>query len=274
MKRKGAERLYQGITNVREDFIEDAQNEMMHHKTVRHRRKMRWIPAAACLVLLFGIVTAFATSAWGAKLLRKFTSPTESGYDLAAEIERKKMSCFSDALQDLSGSIAAQFENLKASDSRYPGQVQQDFASLDAALRFIGLKELRFSDVGLTEDGAVLLVTGDSSGKIENLILEACYHTQDIRVQAYATIYTENGEGKPVEIGAAAAEKIAFAESYYTTAGGIECLILSAEAMESGYQNTDGYLVKDGILYSVHIAYLAKDRQRAEKLLHRWADGF
>ncbi len=62
---------------------------------MQHKRKLRWLPLAACLILLFGAITDLAATHLGPKLLRKFTSQTESDYELTARIEQKSLSCFS-----------------------------------------------------------------------------------------------------------------------------------------------------------------------------------
>ena len=65
-----------------------------------------------------------------------------------------------------------------------------------------------------------------------------------------------------------------FTESYYTTPKGIPLHIIESTALESGYMGLDGYLIKGGVLYNLHIAYLEKDKEQAKALLYEWADLF
>ena len=69
-------------------------------------------------------------------------------------------------------------------------------------------------------------------------------------------------------------ENIDFSESFHTTKSGKTLHVIDQSAMESGYLGKDGYLVVDGILYELHLAYLEKDAARAEELLIQWAELF
>ena len=54
----------------------------------------------------------------------------------------------------------------------------------------------------------------------------------------------------------------------------LQCHIITSTALESGYLGMDGHIVRDGILYNLHIAYKQQDTEQAEDLLHQWAEQF
>ena len=50
--------------------------------------------------------------------------------------------------------------------------------------------------------------------------------------------------------------------------------VITDTGLASGYYGMDGYLVEDGVLYSLHLAYVKEDEALAESLLCRWAELF
>ncbi len=135
---------------------------------------------------------------------------------------------------------------------------------------FDGLKRLRWA---LPEERTLVYVQGTEQGDITSVTVETQYTDGDIRLQSFSNIYTENTEGE-ITVLTAMAEKVDFTETFRTAKSGKTVHVIEQTAMESGYQSTDGYLVEEGILYHLHLAYQAKDAGRAEELLMQWADLF
>ena len=96
---------------------------------------------------------------------------------------------------------------------------------------------------------------------------------EGVRLQTFATIFTEDSEDTVV-IGARTTEDVEFSESLCTTAGGRRYQVITDTGLASGYYGMDGYLVEDGVLYSLHLAYVKEDEALAESLLCRWAELF
>lgn len=76
MSKRSAEQLYHGITNVREEFIEEAQREMMQGQRRARAGKLRFFPAAACLLLVLGTITAVGAVKWGVRSSCKSLLPS------------------------------------------------------------------------------------------------------------------------------------------------------------------------------------------------------
>ncbi len=274
MSSSQTEQLYRGITNVREDFIAEAQEEMLHGKEVKRAKKRRFLPLVACLVLVLGTVSVFAATELGLKLRENYTSSEESGYDIAVEIERKPVSRMSEEVRAVSPVIAEQFQTHEPYGSVYPGSWLQDFLSSAEAVAFIGLPELHMPELGLEEEQVTVGVEGKPNGEIQCVSLSVDYQIGQIRLQSFADVYTENSEDASIRTGILAMEKIKFTESGYTTPHGIPCLVMTGSPMASGRRCQTGYLVHQGVLYSLHASYEEEDSRQVEKLIRQWADSF
>lgn len=272
-------KLYNCITNVDDIFIEEAEAVTAGNRTKRSLR-VRLLPLVACFILAFCTVTVFAATNWGTHIIDMFTSRTEpgsdfseSGYDLSIDIEKIPVKLLDGDIQEVPGIIIKQYENYKPYDSWYPGCWQKKFTSFTAAKKYVGLSSLKSLDWNLEEQSTILIVTGNVEGKLQILQLETDYQVVDIRLQAFSHIYTEDYD-EEITYGSRTTEDIAFTEAFYTTDNQLQCHIIRSTALESGYLMMDGYMVQDGILYNLHIAYLDKDAKQAEELLYQWANLF
>lgn len=248
------------------------------------RKKMLWtswraaLAACICLVLLAG--TAAAVSGHGATWLVEFFSGKddksgygETGYELGAHIEKFPVSELSENLQKVSEEIVHQFETTTIYSSWAPGHWQEKNLSADEAWVFIGLESLQKPDWDLEVWYNTLNIYGDSTGRIEMILIDTGYRAGDIRLQAAAEIYTENFDGE-MRIRAITEKDISFTETFRPTPGGNFCQIIASSANERGYLVLEGYLVENGILYQLHLAYQEQDAAQAEELLYQWADMF
>lgn len=248
------------------------------------RRLPRWgVALAACLALLAGTGAALAAGGYGIRLLDAFTgrrySPdySESGYDLAAEVERFPVSDFTgEAVREAGERIVAQYEAYEPWMSFHPGSYWREFAAPQEALDYIGLAALRSPDLGLEVEGVEVSASGDSTGRVEEISFVVRYRADTLRMTASALLFTEHSRTgiseEDITLRVRTTEDVAFTEDLYTTAAGKQCHILTSDALESGYHCLDGYLVTDGIVYSAWVPYLAEDEERAVELLRRWAD--
>lgn len=245
----------------------------------RRPRLRRAVLAAACVCLL---ASAAAVAAGGGTwLLDSFTARgtadsdfTQSGYDLAADVERFPVSALTGEIQEAGEEIARQFANQDPLSSWSASTLWKSyFPSAADALDYIGLDALRGLKWDLEETRTSLWITGNSQGQLLSVRLETDYEVEDVRLQAFADIFTEHDENDVI-IGARTTEDVEYSESSYSSAGGKRCQVITDTGLASGYYGMTGYLVEDGVLYSLHLAYLKEDEDLAESLLHRWADLF
>lgn len=169
--------------------------------------------------------------------------------------------------------IVQQFDNYQWYDSNYPGSWDKDFTTSAAARQYIGYTPLVVLDWEREETRSHLSVMGTPAGKLQSIHLETYYVVGDIRLQAFSQIYTEHYTGD-LNTGLRTAEEISFTQTEETNASGLPWLFVRSSPMESGYAGLNGYLVRDGVLYWLHIAYLAKDAAEAERLMFAWANCF
>lgn len=244
----------------------------------RRPRLRRALLGAACVCLLASAAAAAGGGTW---LLDSFTARgapgsdfTQSGYDLAADVEKFPVSALTGDIREAGEEIARQFENYDPTSSWYPGTLlRTHFPSAAEARAYIGLDALRGLDWDLEETRTALDVTGDPQGHLQRVQLETDYEVEGVRLQAFATVFTEDSDDTVV-IGTRTTEDVAFSESLRTSANGKPYQVITDTGLASGYYGLDGYLVEDGVLYSLHLAYLKEDEALAESLLCQWADLF
>ena len=246
----------------------------------KNRRRIQWAILAACLCVMLCAVTAVATSGFGTRLIERFTSRTEpgsdyteSGYKLQVDVEKIPFSAMKGQIRDVPSFIREQFRVYKPYMSWFPGHWQKTFASRDEACDYIGFGKLKYPRWDLKETGTDLNVYGTDNGNVLSVMVETRYTAGDIRLQFFSKMYTEKYQGG-ITLSAITTEYAEFSESVRTTANHKRLHIIRQTALASGYLGLDGYLVEDGVLYNLHIAYLEEDAQQANELLHRWADLF
>jgi len=93
-----------------------------------------------------------ASTGAGTQLLRSFRSKriapgySESGYDIAVNMENLPMDSFSEEVRESRETIRKQYDTYQAFDSRSPGLVMKEFESCGEALSYVGLSQLRSSE--------------------------------------------------------------------------------------------------------------------------------
>lgn len=259
---------------------ETAQVRSSGLRPARPPIRVRLVALAACLCLLLGTITVLAANGFGTWILQRFTAQLEpgtdfpqSGFDLGVEIGKLPAEALTGEICRLSSTLIAQFQDYKPFSSQAPGTWQAEFPSASQGRAYIGYSPLKGPDWDLEEAGTTLYVQGDSQGEILSVTLETDYEVDDLRLQAFSSLYTEAYPGQ-VTIGTRTTETVEFSERFDTTLGQKQLHILTSTATESGYCGLDGFWVQDGVLYQLHIAHLAEDARQAEELLHQWADSF
>ena len=267
------------LGGVADRYLQEAQDFRQENRRRAPRPRRALILIAACLCLLLLTLTVLAISGAGTRVVAFFTGRrlaadySESGYDLQAAVEKFPVDALGEDVRRVGSQIARQYREFPLYSNQHPSHWQKSFASWAEACDFVGLDRLRRLDPEGSPQETTLNVYGDAEGNLQQLTLETAYEADGIRLQGSAWIYTEH-YGEEVTVGTRTTEDIAFGESFYTNAGGRQCHIIESSALESGYAGLDGYLVDDGILYGLHIAYLEEDGQRARDLLYQWAELF
>lgn len=245
------------------------------------RKKRSWTRVAvvaACLCLVIGSVAAVAATGLGTRIIGMFTrgegdGNEESGYDLNVDVIRFGTEDMSEEIRSAGNIIRQQVENYLPFDNKSPNTWETDFETLENACEYIGIEQIRNNISGWNRQPAELSVLGDDNGNILMLEISSDKKAGDIRMQFFTRVYTDKYDGDIIT-GVRSTEEIGFRESYFTTDNDIMCHVIEMSPMESGYMGMDGYITENGILYNLHIAYLAEDSGKATDLMHEWAGSF
>ena len=156
------------------DYIDETISHSHKAKqNSRFNRRLVIVSTAVILVILLITCVAAATGEFGTRIMNFFTSYIEpgtdyeqSGFDLDVAIEKIPMSDFSGEVQQVGSTIKQQFKDYKPYSSRHPGHWQADFPSYEKACEYIGFDKLKQIDLGLEEQAATLIISGDENGQI------------------------------------------------------------------------------------------------------------
>lgn len=276
-----AKKFSEAMGELDTKYIDEAISHC--HQAKQPSRFNRRLPvaliAAILALLLIGCVAA-ATGVLGTRIMNFFTSYIEpgtdfkqSGFDLDVAIEKIPMDDFTGEIQQVGPTIQQQFKDYKLYSSWYPGHWQANFSSHEKACKYIGFDKLKQIDLNLEEQTTTLNVFGNENGQILCIVLETYYSIDDINVQHFSRIYTENFD-EEIVLETRTTESVEYEESFYTNDNNKQCHIIDSTALESGYRGMDGYIVDNGVLYNLHIAYQKEDSKQAIELIHFWANLF
>ena len=263
----------------RMEWIDPAYVEAADMPRIQKRSRFRPWFVAACLCILAGAITALAAGSFGTQLIEFFTSRTapgsdysESGYVLGAMVKKFPEDTLKGKIREVPALIRRQFDTYEPYMSHAPAYWQKSFASRDDACDYIGFDGIKRLKWTPEEKQTTLHVQGAKNGDILSLSVETLYTVDDIRMQFFTTIFTEHTDGE-ITVSAATTENVRFEEAFRTTKNGKTLHVITQTASESGYLGMDGYLVENGVLYHLHIAY-PEDASGAAELLEQWADLF
>lgn len=267
-----AKRFSDAMSEIDNKYVDEA---LSYSASVRHPRRFRRVSVvlAAAILAIFLMGAAVVASVFGTQIIEFFTSHTESGFDLGIKVKKIPINEFSEDIHEAGEVIEQQFKDYKVYDSWYPGEWQTTFSTRDQACEYVGFDKLKQIDWDFDEQITTLSIMGNEQGKILSLNLETPYVINDMNVQFFTQIYTENYNEELV-LETRFPESAEFEESYYTTNSNKQCHIISSSVLESGYMCLEGYIVDEGILYSLNIAYQENDSTQAMELMHQWANLF
>ncbi len=267
-------RMLENILSAASETAPAGKDDIVMH------RKMKPAVLAAVIALMVMLMGCALSATWGTHLVAIFRAEEignhdfpESGYDIAAEVERVPVDVFSMELQAVSEIIKDQYKTLPLYSNWFRGGWQESFDNLADAMLLLDCDLLMMPQWEYAETSVTLRVLGNASGELRKIQLETGYQVDKMRVQLFADIYTEFYEDDVV-IQSRTTEDVKYQESFYTTEHKKLCHIMTSGALESGYAMMDAFVVENGVLYNLHIAYLEEDVKTAERLVQKWANLF
>lgn len=266
-----AKKFSDAMSELDSKYVDEALSYSAGVRRPHHYSRVSVALVAAILAIF--LMGAGVASVFGTKIIEFFTSHTESGFDLGVTIKKIPMDDFSEDIREIGDTIEQQFKNYQAYDSWYPGEWQTTFSTRNKTCEYIGFDKLKQIDWDFDEQITTLSIWGNEQGQILSLTLETFYAINDMNVQFFSEIYTENYD-EEIIMRYRSPKGVEFEESFYTTNSNKQCHIISSSALESGYMGLEGFIVDEGVLYSLNIAYRENDSTQAMELMHQWANLF
>ena len=270
--------LINGMGEIPEELLETKYEKPAR----RFAPSLRWAAIAAALLLVFGSVTAGAIAASRGK----FAPLTDGTHGYSAEfgLVKIKWSKFKGDIRQTPEIIAEQYATftpppLWSSAAHTPGIFARSFDSQQEAAKYVGLKELKTPYYPYEEAAWSVGVTGDAEGKISEVtIYGRAVLTDENGMGAFASvnILTEHSKKDTASAGGDWGDYDPGSIKYeeFSTAAGRLCQYAKVGVPNMAYQTVTGYIVDNGILYSLHLNFRSGGLDRAMEELHRWAESF
>ncbi|MBQ3938275.1 MAG: hypothetical protein II724_02915 [Clostridia bacterium] len=285
----------EALTELDSDVIDTE----LPKKSRKSKSVLRWIAAAACLLIVLGSVTAYAESK---KMeTKKIKTVTESGFTIRVDLDKIRQKELS-GLTDIPEKIAEQINNhvpqpVHSSVFIDPRTVTEIYPGIAEAIRRIGYdkicapqlppcgghpSDLGFSDIhGITHyDGSEVLLTvrGSDAGRILSVTIsydDISAETDHINMQPNIIVITDNYNGKELELSSFWPNERGWETDieHRTTKNGLDFELLTIDGVDNGRRGgLDGYVSNDSVLYTLHLSYELENSERAMEIMLAWAD--
>ncbi len=269
----------EGINETDPALLAEAAGERKRSGAKRLRR----IALAAALLAVLGGMTAFAVSAASGRItLTGFRRLDESGFRAEAELPRVKWSRFRGEVRGAGKIIArqyAEFTPAPAYSSRLvlPGVYSRSFGSLEEAMAYIGLRELKAPAFPYEDNEWSVIAEGDETGRVTSVKLLVQHLVPgEFTAQETVTVLTEYADAVRLESGGVWTGEFPRETEFltHTTPGGNECrIVLLHPQYESNYLGLTGYAVSGCAFYELHLGAVPREEQEAAvERLRAWAD--
>ncbi|MDE7325220.1 MAG: hypothetical protein K2N63_02915 [Lachnospiraceae bacterium] len=255
MERKKAATFLGRLGGLDASIIEEAREENLHW--FKKRRRVKFATAAAFVVLCLTVGGGIAaTAALGVKIFDIKSGKDDSSYALGYVIRYRPQEVFGGQADEVREAIQKQYKEYSPFSSRTPNFWNRTFDNWESALSFLGIDFMEAPVNRLTPSLVDLAVIGTKEGEFQLVILTGRYYTAQYNISVAAEIYVGDS-GEEVEEGHSVTT-VSEAEFYsepYVTRNGIPCTLVDTVVFEGDASEVaEGYLVKDGIFYSVSYA--------------------
>ncbi|WP_343210125.1 hypothetical protein [Anaerolentibacter hominis] len=205
------------------------------------------------------------------EILFELEDEMERGYAVQYDIYKCPVDAFEGEITQVSDIIRKQYENHVEWSSTSPDYWAKDFESVAALRKYLGCELMFFPEWDIAEMSTKLTIYGKREGSLERLHTEIWYQTDNITMQAVSSVYTEDDSQDNVfyRIGD---KNQTYEVSEYMAECGQQCTIVTNSANLRGYLGKDGYMIKDGVLYNLHMAYQEEYEAEAQNRMKQWYD--
>ena len=266
----------EGINEVDPALLAEASGDRRRSGAGRPR----WIALAAALLLILGGMTAFAVS--GRVTLTGFRNTDESGFRAETELPRVNWKRFRGEVRGAGKIIARQYAEFTPAPAYssvlvLPGVYGRSFGSLEEAMAYIGLGELKAPTFPYADTPWSVVAEGDERGRVKAVkLLTQHVVPGEFSTQETVTILTEYADDGLLTSGGVWTGEFSREAEFlrHTTPGGNECrIVLLHPQFESNYLGLTGYAVSGCAFYELSLGAVPKaEQEEAVRRLCAWAD--
>ena len=265
--------------------INDLDPELLEDRPAAEKRSRsklirRFALAAAAVLLLAGTVYGVAKGIE----LRKTVSPEteEQGFEAKVQLPLVPRTSFTGEIRNAGELIRQQYENPVSQpmfSSYYvdPGAYTQSFETIEEAVAYIGLEDLRTPSFPFDEYDCAVSAHGDEEGRVDLVRLTAEHIVRnDIGAQLYVTVLTDAAPQSEYVSGGVWTYEFPRDLEFlrYTTPGGNDCAIAVLKPeYDNNYLGMTGYVAAGSALYELNLGAIPQEKYDvAMQILHDWAD--
>ena len=245
-------------------------------------RKVLRVAAVAAVLALVLAGTVYAISRSGRVELNRIATADEAGFEAKVELPLVPWDSFQGEIREAGERIVQQYENYvpqPAWSSYYedPGQFTRQFDSLDKAVAYVGLPDLKTPTFPFDTYDCTVTACGDETGKVREVRISARHiERNDIGAQETVTLLTDAApRSEYVSGGVWTYEFPRDVEfQHYTTSGGNDCAIAALRPeYDSSHMGLTGYVTVGSALYELNLGAVPREKYDvAMQILHDWAE--
>lgn len=268
--------VLKAMGQIDEELVEEASTVHAKKKTKKKTKKksLGWVAfiTLAFICILGG--TTIASSDLGKIIFSIFSKEDESGYQVEVEMKNFSMDDFKGDVIEVEDLIRKQIAEYEPYMSWFPTHWQGKYESSQQVVEYLGLEALKNPEWYMEEKEVTLDIYGNRSGKFEQIRMEIWYVEDGVSIQSYADILTKYADGDKIEMNHIMDSNIEHKCSSYMNLNGKECTIVTSAKNANAYWGKDGYVVVDGILYSIHISYRTGQEEQVTEIMKKWLDRY
>lgn len=243
-------------------------------KSIFTKAALKWGAVAAAALIFLGGGVAYAAK-YGLTLQENYTHNGTAQYRIDVAIDSVTIEQFTGELKNVEEILKQQAETLKTpSPLKTPPTHTENFASVTAALEYIGYAELKAQEPAGTLDSVSVRSTGDENGQLGSVELLFLYQIDDMMFRSTASLYTHSFLDGDFIIGGGTNNDEAYVEETYVNKNGKSAIIMSADKTNNNYYQMKGYLTDGAVLYQLDIHCYDSEAESAREHMYQWLDQF
>ena len=281
--------ILNALNDLEDDLIEDAREDTIMKK--KKKRLVKWPAAAAIILFVMAGGTIMKTYGLTAKLEKFFSEEEETGY----ELKRYPVREFTGEVQEVESIIKQQIKEYKPISSQAPQSWSRRFDSSDEAMNYLGFAPLKKPSWEFQEQSVELRILGNEQGKFITVTMEIDYNVENLWLQSISKVYTEYSKEEELKIKDETYESLesmlhakedeifvevegelipAESKSIYVTENLKQGLVVKFPVYQGKNASMSAYLVEEGVIYHLNVAYPKEKEEKAEELLYQWLEQF